>query len=652
MGEKKETEEHLLICLSSSESNEKVIRQGAKLARAFHGKFTALYVETQKNAGITEENRKKLNKNIRLAQQLGARVVTSYGSDIAEEIAAYARVSGVSKIVLGRTYTKRHPLFIRDSLSEKLSRLAPGLEIFLVPDAYGKTYRYKYQKTKAIEYKELWKDMAICILGLGLSTAVASLFVGLGLSDTNIIMVYILGVLLVAILTSRQIWGILTSILSVLIFNFFFTMPVYTFNVSDPAYIVTFFVMFVTAFTCSALTKKVKNYARQSARKSYRTELLLETSRKLQEATDLREIAMHTVQQLGRLLEKNIYFYFGKPEISHIPEVYKKNDNAPSMLEESEIGVAQWTYRNNRRAGFSTETLPGSRCMFLAVRSAESVFAVVGIDMEGEEIPSFEAGIMEAILNECAFALEKENLLAQQKETDLRLQKEQLRANLLRSISHDLRTPLTSISGNAENLLMNEETMSEEQRKKVYRDVYDDSMWLINLVENLLFVTRIENGTMELNIQGEIVEDVIEEAVRHVNRRGKNQEICVECDGLLMAKMDVKLMMQVIINLVDNAVKYTPADSKITVKAKQYQNKAVISVADNGPGIPPEQKEKLFQMFYTLGNTVADGRRGMGLGLSLCRSIVNAHGSEIKIYDNVPCGAVFRFELEVEDVRL
>lgn len=647
-----ETAEHLLICLSPSPSNAKVIRQAARMANAFHGRLTALYVETPDSVNMSKEDITVLNDNTRLAGQLGAKVVTSYGSEIAEEIAAYAKVAGVSKIVLGRTYTKRRLLFIRDSFSEQLSSLAPDAEIFLIPDAWDKKFRKRRRNRRKEPYHRFLPDALISVCSLAGSTLTALLFTKLGFSDANLVMVYILGVLMAALFTSRQIWGILTSLFSVLIFNYFFTEPVKTLSVNDPAYFITFFVMFVTSLCSSALTRKVKDYASQNARKAYRTELLLETSRKLQDAVSTEEIAVRTTQQLGMLLERNIYFYLGQPEIKNRPYVYKKGEEAPDILEESELAVAQWTYRNNKHAGFSTQTLPGSKCLFSAVRSGEQVFAVVGIDMEQKEIPAFEEGVMGAILNECAFALEKEALLIQQQEIDMKLQQEQLRANLLRSISHDLRTPLTSISGNAETLLMNEGSVAKEQRNKIYKDIYDDSMWLINLVENLLSVTRIENGTMKLNILGEMIEDVIEEALHHVNRRGKEQKILVECDELLMVKLDVKLMIQVIINLVDNAVKYTPEGSRICIKAEKRGKKAVISVSDNGPGITDEQKPKLFQMFYTAGHAVADGRRGMGLGLTLCRSIVRAHGSELRVYDNVPTGTVFRFELEVEEVAL
>ena len=649
-----ETVEHILICLSPSPSNQKVIRQAARMAGAFHGKFTALYVETPDASGMTKEDIRQLNENTRLAEQLGAKVVTSYGSDIVEEIGAYAKVSRVSKLVLGRTYTKRRMLFIRDSFSEQLSRQAPSLEIFLIPDAYDKKYlKGKKKRKQAKGRKNTGKDLMICIASLAGSTIAAfALNRIFGFSAANIVMVYMLSVLTCAIFASRQIWGTIASVMSILVFNFFFTEPFRTLQVNDPGYLITFGVMFITAVISSTLTRKVKDYARSNARKAYRTEILLETSRKLQDASTLEDIAAKTAEQLGMLLERNIYFYLGKPEKDNAPIVYKVHEDAPEILDDTELAVAQWSYRNNKHAGYTTQTLPGARCLCMAVRSTDKVFAVVGIDMERREIPAFEEGVMGAILNECAFALEKEEWMLSSKESAVRLQKEQLRANLLRSISHDLRTPLTSISGNAETLLGNGEQIKTEQKNAIYKDIYDDSMWLINLVENLLSVTRIENGSMELNLQGEIMEDVIMEALRHVNRRGKEQEIEVDCDEFLMVRVDVRLMMQVIINLVDNAIKYTPPLSIISIKAKRFGDRAVISVSDNGPGIPDDQKEELFRMFYTVNHSVADGRRGMGLGLTLCQAIVGAHGSKIKVYDNVPQGTIFRFELKVEDVKL
>lgn len=623
------------------------------MAAAFHAKLTALYVETPNAGRMAKSDKNRLNENMRLAEQLGARIVTSYGEDIVEEIAAYAKVARVSKIVLGRTYTKRRLFFIQDSFSEQLAKLAPDVEIFLIPDVYDQYYKVKNKRSPGADNSgKMWTDALLWIFSLLAATGIAYIFQYLGFSDANLIMVYILEVLVVALITSHQIWGVLASAAGILAFNFCFTAPRGSFDVYDPEYLITFLVMFVTAVISSALTKKVKNYGRESAKKAYRTEILLETSRKLQDAVSAEEIGLRTAQQLGRLLERNIYFYLGCPDEHNLPIVFKKTETAANILDESELGVAQWTYRNNKHAGFSTRTLPAAKCLFSAVRSGTQVFAVVGIDMEGRSIPAFEEGIMGAILNESAFALEKQRLLRERKESELKLQREQLRANLLRSISHDLRTPLTSISGNAETLLGNETILTREMRQGIYRDIYDDSMWLINLVENLLSVTRIENGTMEINLQGELIEDVIEEALRHINRRGKHQKIRMECEEFLMAKVDVKLMIQVIINLVDNAVKYTPDESEIVVRVRKSDDRIRVAVADNGGGILDEQKKRLFDMFYTADNAVADGRRGMGLGLSLCKSIVNAHGGELKVYDNIPHGTVFEFDLEGEEVTL
>jgi len=646
--------EHILICLSPSPSNEKVIRQAARMASAFHGKFTAFHVETSDFTELSKENLNRLNRNTRLAEQLGAKIVTSYGSDIAEQIAEYAKIARVSKVVLGRTYTKRTMFSIKESFSERLTKLAPQLEIFLVPDAYEKKYVIRRKiNISTLQRANVFNDVMASVGIMVVATLIAQLFSYLNFSDANIIMVYILSVLFTSLATGQRVYSVIYSIASVFVFNFFFIEPTMTFTVSDPQYIVTVVIMFATAFISSSLTQKVKNHAREAAKKSYRTEILFETSQKLQKAENSKEIIINTAEQLGKLLEKNIYFFFGNPEYNKDPYVYRLADKPEYDLNKEELAVAEWTFKNNKHAGFSTTTLPGAKCLYLAVRNSEKVFAVVGIAMEEKEIPAFEKDMMSAILNECSFALEKEELIGAQKEADIKLQQEQLRANLLRSISHDLRTPLTSISGNAGILIGNADKISSDQKQKLYVDIYDDSMWLINLVENLLSVTRIENGTMNLNLQPELLDDVISEALRHINRKSIKHNIVVDQeDEFIMAKMDAKLMMQVIINLVDNAIKYTDEGSKIQISTKKRKHQIIIEVSDNGNGIEDEQKKRLFDMFYTVNSPVADGRRGMGLGLALCKSIINAHGGQISVYDNKPSGTVFRFTLNAEEVNV
>lgn len=195
--------------------------------------------------------------------------------------------------------------------------------------------------------------------------------------------------------------------------------------------------------------------------------------------------------------------------------------------------------------------------------------------------------------------------------------------------------------------------LNEEQKKELYNDIYDDSMWLINLVENLLSITRIDNGALHLNFQAELLEEVIAEALLHVNRNKDEHHIEIRLeDELLMARMDSRLIIQVIINLVDNAIKYTPPASQITVSARREAGWVVVEVADDGPGISPEAKAKVFEMFYTADNVRGDGRRGLGLGLALCKSIIHAHGGNIELRDHAPQGTVFSFTLQAEEVNV
>lgn len=642
--------EHILICLSPSPSNEKVIRSAARMAAAFHAKFTALFVETPDFSQMPKEDLDRLRRNIRLAEQLGAKTVASYGGDVVEQIAEYARAAQVSKIVLGKTYTKRSWFSMRESFSDQLSKLAPQLELFMIPDTYDKKYTRWKKRQKSRGMNHWISDILVSCGILLLSTLICFLFFYLGFSDANLVMVYILGVLMTSLLTHHKICSSALSILSVLVFNFCFTAPVQTLNVYDPGYIITFIIMFLTALISSTLTQKVKKHARQAALKSYRTELLLETSQKLQQAADSQEISLIVSNQLSKLLERNIIFYLGSPELDPHPLIVSHPSSCPlQQNNKEELAVAQWVFKNNKHAGFSTSTLPGVRCLYLAVRNGDKVFAVIGIDMEQKALPAFEQGIMSAILNECALALEKEELIAEQKNAAVKLQQEQLRGDLLRSISHDLRTPLTSISGSAGILLSNSRQLQEPQKQKLYTDIYNDAAWLIHLVENLLSVTRLENGAMKLNLQTELLAEVIAEALKHVHRKRSEHQILVrQQEDLLMAKIDTQLMIQVFINLVDNAIKYTPPGSTIQITTFQKQQEIIVEVADNGPGIPEEEKKKLFDMFHTSSKSSTDGQRGLGLGLALCKSIIRAHGGHISVLDNPPHGTIIRFSLKAE----
>ena len=259
---------------------------------------------------------------------------------------------------------------------------------------------------------------------------------------------------------------------------------------------------------------------------------------------------------------------------------------------------------------------------------------------------------MVAILDECGLALEREASLRDKQAIAETARQEALRANLLRAISHDLRTPLTSISGNAGILMENGSVLNAEKRKSLCSAIYDDAMWLINLVENLLSLTRMENGHIKIHMQPELLDDVFQEALSHLDRNAARRQITSELsDDLLMADMDARLIVQVVINLVNNAVQYTPEGSRIRITAAPRGEDIEICVSDNGPGLSAEARGHIFEMFYTAENTRGDGRRGLGLGLCLCKSIVLAHGGRISVQENHPQGTVFCFTLHASEVN-
>ncbi len=649
------TDEHILVCLSPAPSNQKIIRTAARMAKAFHGNFTALFVETPDFPKLSDENRKRLRENIHLAEQLGAKIETVYGDNIAYQIAEFARLSGVSKIVLGRSNAVRRSLFQKPGLTEQLIANAPNIDIHIIPDHSETTlYRAKRESLSndiVLSLKDLFKSVAILLA----ATVIGYIFFGLGFTEVNIITVYILAVLLISIITTHRVYALVASIVSVLVFNFFFTMPHFTFMAYDQGYPVTFLIMFTAAFLTGSLAIRLKTHAKQAAQAAFRTKVLFDTNQVLQKAEGRDNIITATANQLIQLLGRTIIVYPAQNGALQSAQIFRaaqaSADESPAP--ENERAVADWVYQNNKRAGASTDTFSNASCLYLAIRLNQNVYGVVGIAVGETPLDSFENSVLLSILGECALALENEKNAREKEEAAILAKNEQLRANLLRAISHDLRTPLTSISGNADNLLSNGNHFDEATKNQIYTDIYEDSIWLTNLVENLLSVTRIEDGRMKLNMTTELIDEIISEALRHIGRRSAEHRVSVQiADGFLLAKVDARLIVQVIINIVDNAIKYTPKESEIRINACKDQGMILITIADNGPGISDETKKHVFDMFYSGANKIADSRRSLGLGLSLCKSIVTAHGGEISVADNQPHGTIFRFTLPAEEVTL
>lgn len=535
------------------------------------------------------------------------------------------------------------------------------LEIYIIPDSQmGPEVIRKWNRLaqkNAFSFKAAVKSAGI----LFAATAVGWLFEKLKLTDANIITVYILGVLLISIVTEGWFYSFSSTIASVLIFNFLFTAPRFTLRAYDRSYPFTFAVMFLAALITGSLASRLKQHAGQAARDAYRLKVLLDTNQLLQQAKGKTEILEGAAQQIVKLLKRETVIYDVKDgKLEHpLRRVPQGEEDITIEDEACEEQAAAWALENNRHAGTGTDHFKQAKRQYLAIRVNSTVYGVVGIMIQKQPLDAFENSVLLSILGECALALENDKNVREKEEAAILAKNEQLRANLLRTISHDLRTPLTSISGNANNLLYNESCLDAQMRRQIYGDIYDDSMWLIDLVENLLSVTRIEEGRMQIRQSAELVDEVIKEALKHTGQSRTGRTIKVEEeDELILAKMDARLIVQVLINLIGNAVKYTPQGTDITVRVKKEKaenaerSQVIISVCDLGNGIPDDRKERVFDMFYTGSDQVADSRRSLGLGLGLCRSIINAHGGKIWISDNIPHGAVVTFTLPAEEVAL
>lgn len=648
--------EHILVCVSPSPSNPKVIEAAARMAEAFNATLTAIYVKPTNYEELSEENRNRLQNNIRFAQQSGASVTTVIGDDISAQVAEYAHISGTTKIVVGRSGMRRRHFWSEPPLTEQIILNAPDIDVYIIPDSSTDLKKQRENTGTGIHLKPALKESVYTLLLLAAAVLIGLIFTRFGFSESNIITVFILGVLIISVVTINPVYSVVGSLAGVLLFNWFFIDPKFSFHTYETEYVVTFAIMLVSSLITGTLASRMKQNARASAREAFRTKVLLDTNQLLQKAENPSEVIRTTARQIITLLSRDVAVYMrGENDAlegcTEFLITRDAHDASPSDSNEKEI--AAWVFSNQKSAGFRMEQYSEAKAQYHPVCLNGYCFGVIAIRLNRIAPEPFENSIVTSILGECALALQNLRNAEEKERASVMVRNEQLRSNLLRSISHDIRTPLTSISGNASNLLSHYDQLDDKTREQMFSDIYDDSEWLIDLVENLLSISRIENGQMELHLSSELMSDVIEESLRHIDRNASEHTIRVmDSDEILLVKMDAKLIMQVLINLINNAIKNTQAGSEIVIESHREGGEAIVSVSDNGPGIPDDIKPHVFEMFFTGRSKVADGRRGMGLGLALCRSIIESHNGRITLTDNHPSGCRFTFSLPMKEVQV
>lgn len=491
--------------------------------------------------------------------------------------------------------------------------------------------------------KEIFNNLMITLILVILATAVGSLFSYWDLQETNVVIIYILSVLLVSRFTNGYSYGIIATILSLLLFNWFFTAPYFTLNVYDPTYMITFLIMTFTSVITSALTTKVKKAAIEAQEKEAESNALYKMTNYLTDAEDNTAIAKITVKTVSAILscEAGMICYKenGELENSFIQQrgdkqIRRKLSNPIEIKERMDKLLT--AYDVNRE--YYDYPIYGKTMILAILRIPKEIAG---------ELSDAQSRMVFSIIESTALALERLSSLKAQVRSREEATQEHYRGNLLRAISHDIRTPLSGIMGSAEMLL--DMTPEEDPRYEIEKGVYQDADWLHSLVENILNLTKLHDGHLNIAKQSEAIEEVVAFAIRVMEKRCPDRNIIVDIpDDLIMIPMDAKLISQVLVNLLDNAVKHTEQEEEIRLTAKLLEGHVEIRVADTGKGINESDLTNIFQMFYTTRGKSSDSQRGIGLGLSICQSIVEAHGGKITAQNRKEGGAEFVFTLPTE----
>ncbi len=505
------------------------------------------------------------------------------------------------------------------------------------------------ENQKALHPARLAKTVRSCcltVLIVAAATLLSLAFRKQGFSESNFIMTYNLGVVVIAYLTGGYLYGVAASVLSMLTYNYFFTVPYYTLIAYSPEYPVTFIIMLLSALIASTLTSSVKRETERAESRERRLRILYLHEKNLLKVNSKPQLLKVAAKDIGELFAASVMITAadlgGQLSMRHV-------DGSDIFQDETEQKAILEAFQSGLPCGAGNELYHACKAYYQPVVGSSGVLGVIGIAMH-TAYPMTESQklFLDAIAAQVALAMERERLYEKQQRVKLEMERERLRSDLLRSVSHDLRTPLTGMLGSVGTLLDNYDTMNDTVRREFLTEVYGEVEWLSALVENVLSLTRLESQKINLQKQPEAVEEIVAESLSRVSRRIGSRPVTVKTpDQLVMVPMDGKLIEQVLVNLLDNAIKHTPDQTPIHVEVYTDKTDAVFEVSDRGLGLPPESMPFLFQRQYS-HQTSSDTQKGTGLGLSICKSIVEAHGGGISAYNSPSGGAVFRFTIPLE----
>lgn len=651
--------ERLLVCISPSPLSALVVQATWRMATRLGAPWLAAYVETPQHARLSQKERGRLTQNLRQAELLGAEVVTLSGDAVAPTVLAYAHRCGITRIVLGKPTHPRWYDVLFGSVVEDIIRGSGDIIITVTTGEAGAPIRPPLLLIPSRAPPSDYGKSILVLAGATLIALCVARFFGL----TEVIMVYLLGIVLVALRYGRGP-ALVTSALSVAAFNFLFVPPRYTFAIAEGRYLVTVTGMFVIGLVISNLTARVRWQADMALAREQHSSALYSLTRALSRERDTaalaRRAACHIADFFGcqamvllprrrnDLSVASLSALRAAPDLEQVSELSEQ-----FQLDARERSLAEWVFTHNDVAGLGTATQAQHPSLHVPLSSTEHCIGVLALRPSGKHQLSDPAqrNLLIAFCDQIGMALLRALWADEAQRTARRAEREELRNTLLSSVSHDLRTPLATIAGTASTLLQqegrDESLMSKALRRELLEAIYEGAEHMNRLVINLLDMTRLEFGDIQLHKEWIPLSEVIGSSLNRLEKRLGQHSVAVNLPAELpLIPLDPVLAEQLLHNLIENAIKYTPPGTRIEISAAAAANMVTVAVADRGPGIPPDAEERVFEKFFH--GPYRHGKGGVGLGLTICRGIVEAHGGQISATSRSGGGAVFCFTLPIE----
>ncbi|MEW6696883.1 MAG: ATP-binding protein [Bacillota bacterium] len=644
------TGERVLVCISASPFSAQLIRIARRMAEGLQAEWMAVYVDTPRRFPVREEERDQLAKNLHLAEELGAETINITGNDVAEELLELARKRNVSQIIIGKPLYSRLWEFIHGSVVDKVIRLSHGVSVHVIPGnpklVQERAVNQKPAEQPPWELVSLLPYVASLLIMVVLTLVAAPLKNTLG--SVNIAMLYLLPILLSAVR-----WGtrpsIATAVMAVIAYDFFLVPPTLSFTVADIRYVITFAIFLMVALFTSHLSTRLRQQVVNSRRREARVSALYSLSREIAAVADFEPVLESIVKKVADTIEGQVVLLLPEKERKLVLKASSETAGG-SFFNENEYAVATWVLARGQKAGKGTDTLGAAEGFYLPLKTDKEIHGVLGI-RSGDPDTYFEPEqlrLLEAFAGLASMAVARVKLADQAREAQTLAESERLRTALFSSLSHDLRTPLASIIGAVTGLLESDEVYSKEARRDLLQSIQHGALRMSRFVHNLLDMAKLESGLVQPNKEWCDIQDIVGVAISRLDESLAARPLNINIDNNLpLIKADFILIEQVLVNLLDNALKYSEPGTEITIKASQMDKEIEVSVSDRGPEIPAEDMERIFDKFYRLQSPRLVS--GTGLGLAICKGFVEAHGGKIWAANRQGGGVEMRFTLPIKD---